>query len=621
MSRQYPPSKDLGNGFIDHGVATPISNHRGIVSTVDGNGRNVALVWLFDHRGCYAILVIDAETGKSEQIAMPFTGGDCPFSSVLSSKNRFYTHFNSHFVEFDPVKRAFTFWQKTVPQMAMGMTEDDQGKIWSVTYPNSGVACFDPATGAFKDYGHVHKENWAQYQRSVAADDTGWIYFAVGNTWSQMISFDPASGTATPILPENERVAATSAVVYRDLNGKVYGRASSAKENEWYELYRGKATKIGALENQRRKPIITDSQGLFYDVFPDGKKLKRCDLTEGVIVVEDPKTGQSIENKFTYTSDGAHIMGVAKAPNGTICGGTAFPMRFFSYDPRADKWMNELSLNQCNTVAMQGDRFFVGGYICGWLIEWDPTKPWVNTDKNNPRSNPRFLTQCEPHINRPHKLLPHPDGKTLILTGTPGYGYTGGGMLFWDRDSETGVMLYHTQILENHATMSLVALPEGKLLGGTTIDPGTGGERKVQLAEMYVMDMASKKIEWHAPALPGVQTYHDLILASNGMIYGLADAHRFFAFDYKTKSVVHEEDSEQQFGWAGYQQGPRKLIADERGEIYVLFQKMIAKIDQKTHKLLPVAEPPVHAHFGGDVLDGRLYFGSSSHLLSYALPK
>ena len=44
-------SQDLGKGFFDHGVASPVSNHRGTVATVDGNGRNVVLLWLFDHRG------------------------------------------------------------------------------------------------------------------------------------------------------------------------------------------------------------------------------------------------------------------------------------------------------------------------------------------------------------------------------------------------------------------------------------------------------------------------------------------------------------------------------------------------------------------------------------------
>ncbi|HNT36962.1 MAG TPA: hypothetical protein PKH07_18375, partial [bacterium] len=74
-------SEVLGDGFFHHGVATPISNHRGTVATVDGDGRNVALVWLFDHRGGYALLMVDAETGRSEEFPMPFPpGGDCPYA-------------------------------------------------------------------------------------------------------------------------------------------------------------------------------------------------------------------------------------------------------------------------------------------------------------------------------------------------------------------------------------------------------------------------------------------------------------------------------------------------------------------------------------------------------------
>ena len=128
--RAYAATENLGNGFVHHGVATPVSNHRGTVATEDGAGRNVVLVWLFDHRGGYALLMIDAETGESEQIKMPFPpGGDCPYASILSTENKFYTHFNSHFVEFDPAQRKFTFMHPTTPQMAMGMTEDDDGVI------------------------------------------------------------------------------------------------------------------------------------------------------------------------------------------------------------------------------------------------------------------------------------------------------------------------------------------------------------------------------------------------------------------------------------------------------------------------------------------------------------
>jgi len=71
-------TEDMGNGFLHHGVATPVSNHRGTVATVDGEGRDVVLVWLFDHRGGYALLMIDAATGNSEEFPVPFPpGGDC----------------------------------------------------------------------------------------------------------------------------------------------------------------------------------------------------------------------------------------------------------------------------------------------------------------------------------------------------------------------------------------------------------------------------------------------------------------------------------------------------------------------------------------------------------------
>jgi len=611
---------DLGNGFIDHGVATPISNHRGIVATVDVDGRDVALVWLFDHRGGYALLMVDADTGESREFPVPFpTGGDCPYSSILSSRNRFYSQYNGYFVEFDTVQAQFTFCRQTFPQMAMGMTEDDRGRIWSVTYPNSGVVCFDPETREFRDYGSVHQENWQQYQRYLAADDAGWVYFALGNTASQIIMLDPESGAATPVLPEAERVTGP-AYLYRDLNGKVYGQALEGAEGGWYELYRGQATKVGTLERKQSKPIITSSQGLFHDRFPDGCILKRCDLTDRVIAVEDPATGAVREHAFDYSTDGAHLMGLAAAPDGTICGGTAFPMRFFSLDPRTGEWSNRPAYLQFNTVARQGDRFFFGGYIKGFLLEWDPSQPWVDTVKGDPAGNPRWLIECDPDIYRPHKLLAHPDGKTLVLAGTPGYGYTGGGLLFWDRETGSGTLVKHTEILPEHSTMSLVALPGGKLLGGSTTDPGTGGERKAKEAELYIMDMASKRVEWREVIIPGVQGYIDLCLGPNGIVYGIADGVRFFAFDPAERRLLHLEDTEKRFGPTGYQQGHRKLVLGPDGALYVLFLHAITRVDYATHQLTKLVEPPIDVYYGGDILNGRLYFASTSHLYSWGLP-
>jgi hypothetical protein len=607
----------MGNGFFHHGVATPISNHRGTAVTVDGTGRNVVLIWLYDNRGGYALLMIDAETGNSEEFPMPYPpGGDGPFAAILSSRNRYYTHFNSHFVEFDPEKRAFTFHHQTVPQMAMSMTEDDDGRIWSGTYPNSAVASYNPLTGEFRDYGNLYDQNWRQYPRAIAADDTGWVYFGIGSTASQIISLDPETGKAEPLLAEDERTQA-HAPVYRDLNGKVYGHTNGGSEDGWMELYRGVRTDVGKIENRREKPIIAGSQGLFHTDFPDGKRMVACSLVDRTVAVENPRTGETREVSFDYTSEGAHMMGVATAPDNTICGGTAFPMHFFSFNPDADRWINRPALGQWNTVAREGDMFFVGAYTHGLLEEWDPAKPWVHTERDKAGCNPELLYECHEVINRPHMLLAHPDGRTVVLAGTPGYGLTGGGMLFWDRQTREHTLLEHTDILPDQSTMSLVPLPDNRLLGGTTTSPGTGGEQKAEEAELYIMDMATRQLDWHGVVFPGVQGYTDMCSGPQGVVYGIADRRRFFVFDPGGRRVVHQHDLESEFGPTTSQQGPRVFVTAPDGAIYMLFTKGIAIVEPDTYAIRMLAESPVSIGPGGDILNGHIYFGSGSHLYSY----
>ena len=616
-----PITEAMGNGFFHHGVATPISNHRGTAVTVDGEGRNVVLIWLYDHRGGYALLMIDAETGKSEEFPMPYPpGGDGPFAAILSNRNRYYTHFNSHFVEFDPEKRAFTFHHKTVPQMAMSMTEDDDGRIWSGTYPNSAVASYNPRTGEFRDYGNLYDQNWRQYPRAIAADDTGWVYFGIGSTASQIISLDPDTGKAEPLLVESERSQA-HAPVYRDLNGKVYGHTSGGSEDGWMELYRGVRTDVGKVENRLEKPIIAGSQGLFHTDFPDGRRMVACSLVDRTLDVEDPRSGETRRVSFDYSSEGAHIMGVATAPDNTVCGGTAFPMHFFSFNPEDDTWTNRPALGQWNTVAREGGMFFIGAYTHGLLEEWDPARPWVHTERGKAGCNPDLLFECHEVINRPHMLLAHPNGRTVVLAGTPGYGLTGGGMLFWDRQTRKHTLLEHTDVLPNQSTMSLVPLPGGKLLGGTTTSAGTGGEQKAREAELYIMDMETKRLDWHAAVFPGVQGYTDLCSGPHGVVYGIVNRRRFFVFDPGDRRVVHQKELESEFGPTTSQQGPRVFVTAPDGAVYILFTKGVAVVETDTYAIRMLAESPVPIGPGGDILNGRIYFGSGSHVYSYRVPE
>jgi hypothetical protein len=295
-------------------------------------------------------------------------------------------------------------------------------------------------------------------------------------------------------------------------------------------------------------------------------------------------------------------------------------MRFFRYDPRKDEWTNRIAFEQWNTVARQGDRFFVGIYGSGGLLEWNPFAPWVDTSPGKKDSNPRLLTEVTPTIGRPHKLLAHPDGRTLVLAGTPDYGLTGGGLLFWDRLASKQVLLTQQELIPQHSTMSLVALPGGKLLGGTTVDPGTGGQTKAEQAELYLLDLATKRIEWHDAVIPGVRRYADLCLGPDGLVWGFADGTQFVVFDPASKHIVHRESTQKRLGRTVSHQGPRIFVPGPNKAVYVLFDRGIAKVQGKDWRITWVAKSPESISNGGDYVDGRIYFSTVSHLLSFKLP-
>jgi hypothetical protein len=610
-------SQSLGKGFYDHGVVSQFSTQRGAVATVDGNGRDVVLVWMFDHRGSYGLLMIDAETGKTDEFTLPFSADYAVFSSLLSSKNKFYTLFNKNFVEFDPVKRAITFRKEINHLMAMGMTEDDKGVIWAATYPNSGLVSFNPETRDLKNYGFLYRQNWNQYQPYVAADKSGWIYFGIGNTSSQIIAFNPSSAKPKPMLKEPERKKG-QAYVYRDLNGKVYGQSVKQTDETWYEFYKGKMHKIDKNDHPNPKPIITGNQALNYKDFPDGKTIKNLDLEGHKLVITDPKTKTEKTVTFDYTGDGAKIMNVAVSPDSTITGGTTFPMRFFSYNPKTGKIVNNEAFGQYDAVASQGNCFYIGVYPQGALLEWNSSKPWINTKKGTD-TNPLLLATSDIPLHRPLRVLAIPDGKTIVMSGSPAYGYTGGGLLFWDREKKAATVLTDSAVILNQSTLSLVTLPGNKILGGTTTSPGTGGEAKATTAELYIMDLQTKKIDWHGAIMPGVHSYSDLCLTQEGLVYGIAELKIFFVFDPVKRIIIHQQDLQANFSTSINNQTTRVFVVDSKHEVYILSINDIFRVEPKSFKIDVISKTPVPIIEGGDYLDGLIYFVSGSHLYSYSL--
>jgi hypothetical protein len=310
-------------------------------------------------------------------------------------------------------------------------------------------------------------------------------------------------------------------------------------------------------------------------------------------------------------------MTVSATPDGAVFGATTFPAYFFSYDPRTNQRANRPCYNQWNTVGSQGDKVFVGGYPGGFLLELDMSKPW-QPDKNKAGWNPQYLDAATPIVNRPSKLIAFPDGKTIIMAGTPDYGLTGGGLVFWDRETRKMQLLSDRDIIPDQSTNAMVALPGNRLLGGTTTEAGTGGERKARAPELYLMDITSRKVLWHQALFPYLFGYTDLCQGPQGLVYGIASTHVFFVFDPVNRKLISQEDVAPRFGSMVWQQGPRIFVPGPDQCVYVLFTKGIARIDPKSHSMTWLADSPVPITAGGVYLDGRIYLaGGSSHLYSY----
>lgn len=609
-------------GFRDLGVISPYVNDRGIIASVNSKGKNTVYLWLLDHRGSLGLLSIDASSGKTQQFLFPFdSGGVAVFSSLYSSQKKLYTLLNGNFVEFDPSKDAFTFHSSVTKGMAMGMTEDDQGRIWAASYPNSSLICYDPYTKHLTDYGIIHKENWPQYQRYVAADDTGWIYFTIGTTLTQIVAFNPINRETKSLIPELDRKRGGSAYLYRNQDGKIYGQAKKGEQNEWYRIYGGAIKKIGTRHIKR--PVdyyITGSQNLRHLNFPDGQQIKDIDLIEKSMTVKKVDgTNQIIE--FDYETEGTKGLNAITSPDKkSIVGGSSFPMRTFEYNVMDNTWVRTKAYGQSNALTTMDNLVLFAAYSGGFLITWDPKKPFTDPNVGASKGgNPNLLFRADPVINRPHRIITLSDKKTAVMGGTPAYGYTGGGLLFYDLTSDSATLLKDNDIEINQSTFSMVELGEEKILGGTTTMPGTGGEKKANFAILYIIDKDSKHIEWKGALLQGVQTYNDLTIGKKGLVYGFADSRTFFVFDPRSRTIVYKNDIPYFYGSAVGGQSHRIFVHGSNNDIYVLLSKAILKIDDTNYDLDLVAQSPVAITAGGAFLDNTIYFVSNSHLFSYGL--
>lgn len=600
---QAGQSQAQAAGFVDHGIPTPVAQTRGVVSTVDQSGQDVILTWLQDWRGGYAILMVNAETGASQQFDVPFKpDGDEPSAIYLSSKNRLYTLFNSQFVEFDVASKRFTFHGKVNGKTAMSLTEDKDGRIWAATYPNNQLVSFNPQNSSLQNHGQLAKESWTQYPRSIAVDAHGWVYVGSGLAASQIYAYNIQSHATQALLSSSQRVSGT-AVVTQSQSNVVYARNG----RQQFMLTNGKASGLSAGAQVAESNLKGGAQNLVDREFPSGRRLVSVDMHDRTLVTRDA-SGQQKTVKFNYTTQGAALTFVCATGDNKVCGGTRFPMHTFYYNAGDNKFDSKQLPRQPNVMAALGSRLYVAAYPDGKLFQ----------ESENGKNEFSEVLNAYPSINRPHAMLIMGGGSQIALAGTPEYGTTGGGMMFWNRSSGQKSRIDHWHLVPNHSVQAMVELSNGMLLGGTTVAPGTGGVTKAtDSSELFLMDANTHEVRWRGAPVPGAKTITDLMVGADGMVYGLADSVDLFVFNPNNRQVVSVNRFSKDLGSSVYAQGTRAFVKGADGSIYVLLYNGIGKVDTKAHTVSRVVSSPVRITVGGAAANGQIYFGSNNHLYSW----
>lgn len=600
---QAGQSQAQAAGFVDHGIPTPVAQTRGVVSTVDQSGQDVVLTWLQDWRGGYAILMVNAETGASQQFDVPFKpDGDEPSAIYLSSKNRLYTLFNSQFVEFDVASKRFTFHGKVNGKTAMSLTEDKDGRIWAATYPNNQLVSFNPQNSSLQNHGQLAKESWTQYPRSIAVDAHGWVYVGSGLAASQIYAYNIQSHATQALLSSSQRVSGT-AVVTQSQSNVVYARNG----RQQFMLTNGKASGLSAGAQVAESSLKGGAQNLVDREFPSGRRLVSVDMHDRTLVTRDA-SGQQKTVKFNYTTQGAALTFVCATGDNKVCGGTRFPMHTFYYSAGDNKFDSKQLPRQPNVMAALGSRLYVAAYPDGKLFQ----------ESENGKNEFSEVLNAYPSINRPHAMLIMGGGSQIALAGTPEYGTTGGGMMFWNRSTGQKSRIDHWHLVPNHSVQAMIELSNGMLLGGTTVAPGTGGVTKAgNSGELFLMDANTHEVRWRGAPVPGAKTITDLVVGTDGLVYGLADSVDLFVFNPNNRQVVSVNRFSKDLGPSVYAQGTRAFVKGADGSIYVLLYNGIGKVDTKAHTVTRVVSSPVRITVGGAAADGRIYFGSNNHLYSW----
>lgn len=230
--------------------------------------------------------------------------------------------------------------------------------------------------------------------------------------------------------------------------------------------------------------------------------------------------------------------------------------------------------------------------------------------------NPRVLAQWKDDVTRPRTALVHPDDTHVMMAGFAGYGRVGGGIGIYNLETGDDTLLTAADdLLPGHSCITLKALPDGDLIGGTSISAPGGGHPTAEEAELFILDWETREVTARIVPVPGDANIISIYVLEDGLVYGLSGNSTFFVFDPAEGRVIHTE-SLREFGGV-----PRHALQEgDDGSLYAILRDAIVRITPGTFEHAKLADTPAPATAGGACVGGRLYYASGARVWSYQIP-
>ena len=503
--------------FEDLGSPVLIRDLRIVTVTPKADGGHIA----WSARKQESVVGIDVATGKSFQLDMR------PYGAVNFALGRgpdgdlfFYAGNPGRFFKYTTGGQLSDLGIAAKPASYWGAGHRTRDHILYVgTYPDAILVACDMKTGQVKSYGRVTEDEREKYILPVAAADDGIVYCGVGLHHQELWSLDPATGHRRQILPEKLTAKQGVPRLWTGTDGQVYGRSGGT-------VFRCRPDGIdqGQKCAEREDPTLRRA-GNRDAVTIDAKG--RLQL-EGV----DDKAVSYVQTDYPGRAPAIFSIGCER--DGKIHGGTVFPGRAFSYDPKTNVFqelegVTPRAIQIYDTFSHPKGLFFAS-YMGCILDFFDPDAP------RKSGSNPRRFKSRIPGQERPVQWEQGPDAKLYFGTA-PAKGRLGGALVRVDPES-FDVQVW-SQIIPDQSILYLASVPAtGELFGCASVSGGSSAIPTQTEADVFLWDTKAEQVAWRGRPLPGTRSYGGAVLSRNGLIAGLA-GDSWYLFDPAKRKTVH----------------------------------------------------------------------------------